>query len=61
MEYYGGIVGEAQEKCSVTGCRYGGSLLGETINKDNFGDYIVGNYTADLDIEIKDCNYWTGR
>ena len=61
VEYYGGIVGEAQEKCSVTGCRYGGSLLGETINKDNFGDYIVGNYTEDLDIEIKDCNYWTGR
>lgn len=55
--YYGGIVGEAQEGCSITDCSFGGSIPNVTINKDNYKDYIVGNKA----VEASNCSYWNGK
>ena len=57
VAYYGGIVGEAEEGCSVTKCSFGGSILGEQITAANYADYIIGNKA----IEAVDCTYWDGQ
>ena len=62
--YYGGIVGEAQEGCSVVGCSYGGSIpdaddykQSVTITEQNYDKYIIGNGS----IEPQGCSYWSGE
>lgn len=57
VAYYGGVVGEAQEGCSVTNCSYGGSILNETITPENYADYMIGN----KGIVPQNCSYWDGE
>lgn len=64
VAYCGGIVGEAQSGCSITGCKFGGSLPNEnnykesvTITMGNYADYIVGNDA----VTATGCSYWNGE
>ena len=53
----GGIVGLANDGCSVTGCLLGGSVLNENITSNNYTDFIIGNEA----ITASNCNYWDGK
>ena len=63
--FSGGIVGLVHnEGCSISDCKFGGSINGVTITANNCADYAVGTATLNnwpISAEISNITYWDGQ
>ncbi len=63
-EYLGGLVGQADDTCTIKNSKYGGSVLGTDITANNFEKYIQGTNAMTgepSEAVVENCSYWDGK
>ena len=56
-ETYGSVAGSTAAGTKITGCKFGGSVLGSTISESNCSSFVAGDGNA----AVSSCVYWNGK
>ena len=56
-ETYGSVAGSTAAGTKITGCKFGGSVLGSTVTESNCSSFVAGDGNA----AVSSCVYWNGK